>query len=489
MARMLLTHGTVVTMDAERRIIPDGAVLIEAGRIVRADRASAFDPNALGDVKVVDCSGKLILPGFIDAHAHAGHTMNRALGWDTRSFWMAYMEKIYHHHTTPGYWYAEGRLAALERLKAGITLGVSVLTNAQRADDPRIAVENSRGYGAVGNRQIVAVGPSNPPYPHGFHQYREGRWESVSLTFDEIMTKTEEAIELVNGTFDGRIQAFIAPFVLVGSVEPSGPTPADRAVKLTDLDRKMMRAVREIASRQKTRIHTEAFGGMIRLAKQSDDALLGPDVHLQHCKGISFDEALILAETGTHVTTTPAWGQYVTRCPVPELLGLGVNVAATTDGVAPGIPYDLIQAVRNLAMIQQGALNDFYYLPPGKMLSMITIDAARAVGREHDLGSIEPGKLADLITVDMRQPHLAPTHLPVHTLMLYGNAADVADVMVEGRWVMRGRQVLTVDEAEVLRDAAEESSAAIRRAGLEKLLKPSDTFWDYRNHVFEPRLP
>ena len=102
---------------------------------------------------------------------------------------------------------------------------------------------------------------------------------------------------------------------------------------------------------------------------------------------------------------------------------------------------------------------------------------------------IEPGKLADLITVDMRQPHLAPTHLPVHTLMLYGNAADVADVMVEGRWVMRGRQVLTVDEAEVLRDAAEESSAAIRRAGLEKLLKPSDTFWDYRNHVFEPRLP
>ena len=83
---------------------------------------------------------------------------------------------------------------------------------------------------------------------------------------------------------------------------------------------------------------------------------------------------------------------------------------------------------------------------------------------------IEPGKLADLITVAMRQPHLAPTHLPVHTLMLYGNAADVADVMVEGRWVMRGRQVLTVDEAEVLRDAAEESSAAIRRAGLETRL-------------------
>lgn len=489
MFRTLLTHGTVVTMDAERRIIPEGAVLIENGRIVRVDSAKAFDPAALGDIELVDCSGKLILPGFIDAHAHAGHTMNRSLGWDTRSYWMGYMEKIYHHHTTPEYWFAEGRLAALERLKAGITLGASVLTNAQHADDPRIAVENSKGYGAVGNRQIVAVGPSNPPYPREFHQYRDGKWVSVKPTFDEIMASTEEAIELVNGTFDGRILAFVAPFVMVGSVEPSGPTPADRAVKLTDYDRKMMRAVREIARRQKTRIHTEAFGGMIRLAKQSDDALLGPDVHVQHCKGISFDEALILAETHTNVTTTPAWGQYITRCPVPELLGLGVNVAATTDGVAPGIPYDLIQAVRNLAMIQQGAMNDFYYLPPGKQLAMITIDAARAVGREHDLGSLEAGKLADVITIDMNQPHLAPTHLPVHNLMLYGNAADVTDVMVEGRWVMRGRKVLTVDEADVLRDAATESVAAIRRAGLEKILQPSDTFWDYRNYVFEPRLP
>ena len=97
---------------------------------------------------------------------------------------------------------------------------------------------------------------------------------------------------------------------------------------------------------------------MIRLAAQSDDALLGPDVHVQHCKGISFEEAQILAETKTNVTTTPSWQQLHMRCPVPELLGLGVNVAVATDGTAPAMPFDLIRAARDTALLQQAAAND-----------------------------------------------------------------------------------------------------------------------------------
>ena len=239
----------------------------------------------------------------------------------------------------------------------------------------------------------------------------------------------------------------------------------------------MVKAIREVARRQHVRIHTEAFGGMIRLAAQADDPLLGPDVHVQHCKGISFREAMILAETKTNVTTTPAWHQLQMRCPVPELIELGANVAVTTDGTAPAMPFDLFRAARDTALLQQAAANDPFILPAGKLLAMITIDAARAIGREADLGTLEAGKLADITTINMTSPHLMPRLMPIHQLMLYGNTGDVADVFVAGKALMLDRRVLTVSEADVFECAQTASLEAIHRAGYERLLTPADNFW------------
>ena len=458
--RKLLIHGDVVTMNARFECIEDGAVLIKGKRIEAVGKTS--DLLALvgeEEVERIDCSGKMILPGLIDAHTHAGHCLNRSLGLDSRTRWMDYLTKIYHHSTTPDYWYAEGRLAALERLKAGITCGVSVISNAARCDDPRIVVEHVRGHAEVGTRENPAIGPSNPPYPRAFAQEENGRLVEKRFTFDELMAKAEEAIELVNGSHDGLIGAFAAPFVMVSSIEGSKATPADLACRLTDQDRHMMKAIRDVARRQHVRIHTEAFGGMIRLAAQADDPLLGPDVHVQHCKGISFREAMILAETKTNVTTTPAWHQLQMRCPVPKLIELGANVAVTTDGTAPAMPFDLFRA-------------------------------ARAIGREADLGSLEVGKLADITTIKTTSPHLMPRLMPIHQLMLYGNPGDVADVFVAGRALMRERKVLTVSEADVFECAQAASLEAVRRAGYERLLKPADNFWTgAQSHLSALREP
>ena len=458
--RKLLIHGDVVTMNARFECIEDGAVLIKGKRIEAVGKTS--DLLALvgeEEVERIDCSGKMILPGLIDAHTHAGHCLNRSLGLDSRTRWMDYLTKIYHHSTTPDYWYAEGRLAALERLKAGITCGVSVISNAARCDDPRIVVEHVRGHAEVGTRENPAIGPSNPPYPRAFAQEENGRLVEKRFTFDELMAKAEEAIELVNGSHDGLIGAFAAPFVMVSSIEGSKATPADLACRLTDQDRHMMKAIRDVARRQHVRIHTEAFGGMIRLAAQADDPLLGPDVHVQHCKGISFREAMILAETKTNVTTTPAWHQLQMRCPVPKLIELGANVAVTTDGTAPAMPFDLFRA-------------------------------ARAIGREADLGSLGVGKLADITTIKTTSPHLMPRLMPIHQLMLYGTPGDVADVFVAGRALMRERKVLTVSEADVFECAQAASLEAVRRAGYERLLKPADNFWTgAQSHLSALREP
>ena len=120
--RRILIHGYVVTMNGDYECIEDGAVLIEKDRIAAVGKTEALLQQIAGqDVERIDMTGKMVLPGLIDAHTHAGHCLNRTLGLDSRTRWMEYLTKLYHHCTTPAYWHAEGRLATLERLKAGIT--------------------------------------------------------------------------------------------------------------------------------------------------------------------------------------------------------------------------------------------------------------------------------------------------------------------------------------------------------------------------------
>ncbi|MDY3867997.1 MAG: amidohydrolase family protein [Pyramidobacter sp.] len=477
-ADILLCHGTVITMDPQRRILEDGAVAVSGKNILEVgDTASLlarYEPR-----KMIDCSHKVIMPGLIDAHGHAGHALIKGIGCDTRSHWMHIATPTYHHFTTDDFWYHEGLVASLERLKMGVTCGVSVISSAQRSDDPVFACNNAKAYAEMGIRGIVAVGPCNPPYPRKFSRIVDGKRVEKEVSFEEVMAGAEAAIAMWNHGACDRIRVFIAPFVLLTSIFGSGPSAADVATNLTEHDRRMMREVRKIAAQYDTRIHTEAFGGMIRVAARDENALLGPDVHIQHCTGISFEEAKILADTGTHVTSAPGPGQGKGRCPIPELLELGANVAITTDGCAPNVSFDLFQAARKTQLIQQLLVHDSCLLPPGKLLEMVTIDAAKAVGWDDEIGSLEAGKKADIIVVNMWQPHLVPDIMPVHRLIYEAVGHDVETVMVDGRIIMEQRKVLTVDEPSVLQIGHEEAWATIRRAGLEKHMKLPSTFWGH----------
>lgn len=475
---LILEGGTVIPMDPERRIISNGAIAIKDGRIAAVGSSAEICKNYCSD-SVMNCQHRVIMPGLIDAHGHAGHALFKGIGVDASSHWMFIATPTYHHFTTDEYWLKESRVAALERLKMGVTCGVSMISSAQRSDDPIFASNCAQGYAEVGIRNIVAVGPSNPPYPRKFSRIVKGQRIEREFSFDEMMAGAEAAIDQWNHGANDRIRVFISPFVLITSILGSGASAADVAVRPDDHDLLMMKRVREVAQRYKTRIHTEAFGGMIRMASRCDDALLGPDVHIQHCTGISFEEAQILAETKTHVASAPGPGQGRGRCLIPELIQLGGNVCITTDGVAPAVSFDLLQAARKTQLIQKMLTFDNHILPPGKLLEMITIDAAKALGWDDEIGSLEPGKKADVIIVNMLQPHLMPEIMPVHRLIYEAVGNDVETVIVDGQIVMENRKVKTLDEKAALLDGHEELLETVERAGLEKHLKVPPTFWGH----------
>jgi cytosine/adenosine deaminase-related metal-dependent hydrolase len=165
----------------------------------------------------------------------------------------------------------------------------------------------------------------------------------------------------------------------------------------------------------------------------------------------------------------------------------GVNVAITTDGTSPATSFDLFQAMRKTRLIQQLATRDAFLLPPGKLLEMVTIDAARAIGWEDEIGSIERGKHADLVIIDLRQPHLTPNYMIAHRLVHEAVGSDVESVMVAGKWVLRERRALAVDETSILDRANRESRAVIERAGLGPFLH--DPGWGQVRRRFEDEIP
>jgi cytosine/adenosine deaminase-related metal-dependent hydrolase len=479
---LVLTHATVVTIDPSRAILDDGAVAIEGDRIV------AVGPS--GDVarrhearRTIDCRGKAIIPGLIDAHGHGGHSLLKTLGADTPSLWMRIVTPAYFHFTTPDFWYADGLVAALERLRAGVTCGVSVMGSQPRSDDPAFGSNHARAYAEVGIREVVCVGPCHVPWPHPVSRWDSGRRERREVSLEEALAGAEAVIESWNHGAGDRIRVFITPFTVVPSVEPSGPTPVDQATSLTAHDRLQARRVREIAARWKTRIHSDAFGGMVRLAARDEEhALLGPDVHLQHCTELSLEEVRILAETGTHVGHAPGG-----LCPVPQLLDAGVNVAVTTDGSSPRRPFDLLQAARQVQFAHQLLNRDRYLLPVGRLLEMITIDAARALGWDDEIGSLEVGKKADLAVLNLRRPHLVPNWMVVHRLIHEASGHDVETVIVDGRIVMEDKRVLTVDEPAALEAGEHEARALVERAGLQAHLTAPG--WGRTRLAFDHPVP
>src|SRR5262249_53869007 len=159
--------------------------------------------------------------------------------------------------TTQEYWYADGLVSALERLKFGVTCGVSVMGSMPRADDPRIGNNHARAYAAVGIREVVCVGPCAPPWPHPVSYWDSGSRERRTVTFDEVMAGTEAVIETWHHGADDRIRVFVTPFTLITSLDPSNPSAPDVATHLTEHDRLQARRVREIAARYQTRIHTD----------------------------------------------------------------------------------------------------------------------------------------------------------------------------------------------------------------------------------------
>jgi cytosine/adenosine deaminase-related metal-dependent hydrolase len=460
MTDLLIRGGVVITMDATRRVLDDGAVAIQDGRIIAVGPTAEIAAAHGRATQVIEARGRAILPGLIDGHAHAGHGLVKTMGNNDSAAWSEACRIIYTLASPPEFWRAEAKLAAFERLRFGVTTGVSLLGGGDsigRVDHPAFTDAHAEATEEVGIRSILVLGPTRPPFPRPYIG-PDGVERPVS--FEQQLETITAGVERWHGRGNVR----------VATLMPVYREPKHDPAKVAEIERQG-HLVREAGRRRGAPFHQDGHrGGSIELADRMF-GLLGPDAWLSHCTELTDADIDTLVRTGTAVVHNPSAIAAVRGyCPAPKMIEAGVTVMIGSDATAPDRSGDMFRHMFQCIRYHQRHFRDETMMPPGKALEMVTIDAAKGLGLADEIGSLEVGKKADVITVDLSAPHMVPANMPVARVVYFANGHDVMDVVVGGRVLMHDRATPHLDATEIATAAWREADAMLDRANLRHMV-------------------
>jgi cytosine/adenosine deaminase-related metal-dependent hydrolase len=471
MADILIQHGTVITMDPERQVIEDGAVAVEKSRIVAVGKTDHVAREHQAG-KVIDARRMAVMPGLVDGHAHAAHALVKTMGDGDTTTWYDTVRLFYTKGATVDFWNVEGRLAAVERLKNGVTTGVSYLGGGDgisRVDDPVYGIERLKAVKEVGIREFMALGPCRPPYPTLFSNWSGGPRRDAMISFEQQLEVTEEVIRRGHKKISDRLQVCVTFPVYGHQVE--------HIEILSDL-KAWTESVRDLYLRYNVLLTQDGHRGGTVKFQHEQFGFSGPDAFFSHSVDLTTEEIELCSQMGTRIVHNPsAIASIRGRCPVPELIDAGVIVMLGSDAAAPDRGYDMFRHIFHAMHYHRTHFHDELVLPPGKLLEMATIDAAHGLGMEEEIGSLEVGKKADVILVDLFKPHLYPLNMIPSRIAYFAHGSDVDTVLVDGEILMAGREVLSVSEEDVLHAAQEEADAILDRTGTRARLELAERYW------------
>jgi 5-methylthioadenosine/S-adenosylhomocysteine deaminase len=432
---LLIKGATVVTLDSKNSTF-DGDVRIEGSRIV--DLGESLGAIANKSSQVIDASGRVLMPGFVQTHIHLCQTLFRGsaddlslIDWLTKRIWP--MEAA---HTAESV-YASARLGIAELVRGGTTCALTMET-VNHTEAVFRAVEES-GFRATIGKCMMDKGDDVPS------ALREQTEDSIAESL--------ELLERWHGQADGRIRYCFAPRFAVSCTR-------ELLEQVARLARERGVLVHSHASENQDEIAlVERETGMRNIEYLNAVGLASSHTVLAHCVHLNDNEMEILARTGTNVAHCPSsnmkLGSGFAR--IPEMIERGIPVSLGADGAPCNNRLDMFTEMRTAALIQK-ALHGAETLPALTVIRMATIDGARALGLADEIGSIEVGKRADLVLLDLDRLHTTPHPDPISTIVYAANSDNVETVIIDGRVVMRDRELLTMGEQAVRSEAAAEST-------------------------------
>ncbi len=444
----------IITMDGERHIIADGAVVIEGSRITRVGKAAELADVAAD--RVIDASGMLVAPGLVNGHMHISYA-HATRGIFPDSLGNDYLPNVFRLQgvMTAEEEYLTSLLGITELLKYGTTTFID-------PGSTKFLDAGLRAYEQSGCRVMVGAHVTDLPNP-------------VNLPVHE----TEEAIAIVervirdyNGMLDGRVQAWAMPFA------PSASTPRllQTSKRLADEHGVSLTLhFNNIAAYVESCLRDH---GMRPAQYLESLGVLGENVVLSHCIGLDQSEVDVLARTGTKVVAVPTaavksgYGMTAGSSGVapggllPEMLEAGITAGIGTDAGNNSNLVETNRAMYLIAVLYKDARRSTTAITAETALELATIRGAETLGLGDEIGSIEAGKKADLALYDTRRAEWATLFNPVNSLVYNADGRSVHTVIVDGRVVVQDHTPLFVDEQALIAEVQAVGESMLDRTGL-----------------------
>ncbi len=432
-ADLLFTNAIVLTMDQNMAQYEPGALAIRGDTILAAGLEAQLKKEYTAR-QLIDCGGKALLPGLINAHTHVPMTLLRGLADDLRlDVWlMGYMLPVEREFVTPEYVRLGTLLACAEQIRSGVTTFNDMYYH--EGEVARAAAET--GMRAVCGQTVMKFpAPDAGAFEDSLAMAREfiRQWKNHPLIVPSVAPHAPYSC---------------TPEILKACAELAVEFDVPLHIHISETALEVENMRRE--------------NGMPVVPYVKKQGLLEAKVIAAHCVHIDTGEMRTLQHAGAGVAHNPSSNLKLASgfAPVQKMLDSGLNVGIGTDGPASNNDLDMFEEVRLAAFVAKASSGDPTVLPAATALLMATRLGAQALHIGDLTGSLEAGKRADLILVDLSPAHNSPRfHRDVNNayaqLVYAAKSTDVTDVMVNGKWLMRDRSLLTVSEKELVEEAKE----------------------------------
>jgi len=438
---LIVSGGIVVTMDSGQAILQDGSIAVRGDSIVAVGPRAEIEAQYQGS-QMIDARGGLVLPGFINGHTHVPMTLFRGLHDDvTLNDWLyKYIFPAEAKNVNEEFVRWGTRLAAAEQIRSGVTTFADMYYF-----EDAIAEETK----AAGMRGVLGETFIDFPAP-------DNKSEAEMLAYTEKFLKRWQG--------DPLIHAAPAPHSIYTC---SKKTLQDSAA----LARKYHAPILiHVAEMKKEWDDSQKANGMSPVAYLEKVGLLGSDVVAAHCIFVDEADRKLLAERGVGCVHNPSSNMMIASgvSPVPEMRTQGVAVGLGTDGPAgSNNDLDLMEEIDLAAKLAKISKMNPLALNARSVVEMATIDGARALHMDKEIGSLEAGKKADLVLINLNEPNGVPMYDVYAQIAYASKGSDVETVVIGGKVVMRDRKLLTIDEPKVLEKAREYGKSVKASLGME----------------------
>ncbi|HJH06115.1 MAG TPA: amidohydrolase [Fusobacterium ulcerans] len=444
MSQILIKNGYVISMNKNREIFKNGSVLIEDDKIKAVGKVEHSLVNA--DAEIYDAQGKIILPGLVNTHVHLSQQLGRGVADDVVLLtWLR--ERVWPYESSFNYEDSliSSTACCVELIKTGVTTFLEA--GGQYVDAMAEAVEKC-GLRACLSKSTMDEG--------------EGLPKAWQKTTQEELDFQEELFKKYNDTADGRIKIWFGLRTIFNN--------SDELIKGT----------KTLADKYNTGIHmhvlevkeemdyTRATRGETTVEHMNRLGALGPNLVAAHTVWLTEREIDLFRLYDVKVSHNPGAAMKVVLgfAKIPEMLEKGIAVSIGTDGAPSNNRMDMMRDMYLTSLIHKGRTLNPKTVSAEQVLEMATINGARCALMEKEIGSLEVGKKADLIILNPDTIHSLPVIDPVANIVYAMSSENVESNMCNGKWLMKNREILFLDEKDLLEKVKIQNKKVMDKAGI-----------------------